>query len=656
MATDFFERQRQARQQSLWLRIGFAVALGFASVLNAAGLVLLLSCLALGSIFNDGGHGALAAAFIHTPVGWYLAGAMLGFSLAVSALKAWRLRDGGPALARMLDARPVSRESADPRFRQLLNIVAEMSLASQVPEPEVWVLEREPAINAFAAGNTLEGAVIGVTSGALEQLDRDELQAVVAHEFSHVLNGDMALNTRLVAWLAGLFAIADLARMLKGDRQDKPSTGRVLFWSARLGIHLFHAAGSIGLFIGRALQAAISRRREALADASAVQFTRNAGALKSALLKIEAASGAGIRLRTSAGMAHLLFASGDARASGWLERLRESFLETHPRMLDRVQALDRGLSESQYRAAVRIARKRLLAARERAEAPVQLGGEVLQPESRPQAGDPVHDFLCSRLNAAQQRAVIAQQREIGASAEGLQASFVAALLDPDPARAQLQRVQLVPVLGAPVIGRVDPLRARLQELPAIARLTLLTSLLPQLKALPDRSRLRMVKVARAFRAQALPEDTLRFAVARLVLHTLVHDEQAAGAKARPPVSLEDSADAVGVICSLLARASGAGAAKAYQAGMDGLVPPLRRPTLSSGPIDAAAIDAALDVLSGLAFAARAALCKGLLRIVAANGTLSAAEFDLLRLVSFRIGMATPATGAIRLEAEALQSA
>jgi len=270
--------------------------------------------------------------------------------------------------------------------------------------------------------------------------------------------------------------------------------------------------------------------------------------------------------------------------------------------------------------------------------------------------DPVHDFLCSRLNAAQQRAVQAQHEDIGTSSDGLQALFIAALLDTSPARGRLQRAQLVPVLGAPVLGRVDAMTSRLQGLPAIARLTLLSGLLPKLKTLPDRSRLRMVKVARAFRAQAPPDDTLRFAVARLVLHTLVHDSGAPTSSANRSASLEDSIEAVGVICSLMARASGEQAAKAYKAGMDGLVPPLRRPTLLAGPIDAMAVDGALDALSRLAFAARASVCRGLLRVVAANGTMSAPEFDLLRLVSTCIGMATPATGAIRLEPGALQSA
>lgn len=656
MATDFFDRQRRARQHSLRLRALFALALLLSSVLSAAGLVLLLACATLGALFGEGDRGALAAAFVHTNSGWLIAGGVLAFSIAASAVKAWQLRRGGPALARSLRARPVPPDTNDPRHRQLVNIIAEMSLASQVPEPQAWVLEREPAINAFAAGTTSEGAVIGVTSGALEQLDRDELQAIVAHEFSHVLNGDMALNTRLVAWLAGLFAIEDLARMLKGDARHEPSSGRVLFWWARLGIHLFHAAGSIGLFIGRALQAAISRRREELADASAVQFTRNAAALKSALLKIEAASGAGIRLRTTAGMAHLLFASSEARGSGWFERLRESFLETHPRMLDRVQALDRGMTAAQYRAAVRIARKAQFAARARAEAPVQIGGEVLRPAGKPPEQDPVHDFLCSRLNAAQQRAVQALQREIGASAEGVQALFVAALLDAEPARGLRQKLQLLPVVGAPVIGRVDAMNGRLHELPAIARLTLLTSLLPALKALPDVARLRMVKVARAFGARITPQDTRRFAVSRLVLRTLVQAPDTRARPGEPPPTLDDAAQAVGLVCSLLARASGERAAQAYQAGMDGLLPPLRRPPQSEGPIDAAAIDDALEALSRLAFISRAAIGQGLLRVIAANGTMSAAEFDLLRLVSSGIDLLTPATGSIRLEPGALRSA
>jgi Zn-dependent protease with chaperone function len=165
--------------------------------------------------------------------------------------------------------------SNHPAERQLLNIVSEMSLASQVPEPEVWLLDREDSINAFAAGKTIDGAVIGVTAGALQELDRDEMQAVVAHEFSHILNGDMALNTRLIAWLSGLFAIERIARALKRDERKKSSSSVFIFWWWHLGFWFFHACGYIGLFIGRMLQAAICRRRERLADASAVQFTRN---------------------------------------------------------------------------------------------------------------------------------------------------------------------------------------------------------------------------------------------------------------------------------------------------------------------------------------------------------------------------------------------
>ncbi len=226
-ATDFFERQRRARRQAIWLRVVFAFALMLASVVVAVGVVLLVC----------------------------------------SAWTAWRLRDGGAALARSLSAVPVPDNTTDPRYRMLLNVIGEMAIASGVPQPAAWVLERESGINAFAAGKTVERSVIGVTAGALDALDRDELQAVIAHEFSHIHNGDMALNTRLIAWLSGLFAIERLARALKADERNPESARRMLLWWVALAFWLSHACGYLGLFIGRVLQAAITRRREEQADA-----------------------------------------------------------------------------------------------------------------------------------------------------------------------------------------------------------------------------------------------------------------------------------------------------------------------------------------------------------------------------------------------------
>ena len=357
MATDFFERQRRARSQTLKLRILFALAMAMASLLVAAGVVLMASSLSPRMLLTLDFEFVLRRAFLPGGLGWWIAGAVMAFSLAASARTAWKLRDGGGELARSLRGVPVPADSPDPRHRTLLNIVAEMSLASRVPQPAVWVLEDEPGINAFAAGKRLEGAVIGVTAGALDRLDRDELQAIIAHEFSHVLNGDMALNTRLIAWLSGLFAIERFARRLRerGRKSGKKRGGGM--WWLRVGVLLFHACGYVGLMIGRLLQAAISRRRETLADASAVQFTRNPAGLRRALLKIAALEGTGvIRAPAATGMAHLFFADSDTSPGHWLD--------THPRMIDRVRALDTRLTEAQYRAAVRIERKRQLTRRD----------------------------------------------------------------------------------------------------------------------------------------------------------------------------------------------------------------------------------------------------------------------------------------------------
>jgi Zn-dependent protease with chaperone function len=659
MATDFFERQRLARQQSLWLRALFALALVLASVLVAVGFVLLLGTVGLGGVFSGRGHGVLAAAFVQGSGGWRIAGGVLLFSLAVSGITAWRLREGGPALARSLRGRMLHPETSDPAERQLLNIVSEMSLASQVQEPEVWLLDREDSINAFAAGRSIEGAVIGVTAGALQELDRDQMQAVIAHEFSHILNGDMALNTRLIAWLSGLFAIERFARALKRSEKKEPSTRAYLFWWVHLGFWFFHACGYIGLFIGRLLQAAICRRRERLADASAVQFTRNPAALKSALLKIEAAAGTGrIGARAAAGMAHMFFAPGDAGVGGWLASLQGAFLATHPTMAERVRALDSRLSETQYRAAVRHVRKDLLQARHKATAPVAIGGEMLKPVPRPGLAREVQDLLCSRLNHDQQQQVLQLTEEFAAAPEALQALFVGALLDGNAGRARAQLLELAPVLGAGIATRVVGALQKLRALEPAARLPLLSALLPALAKLPDRERLRMVKVARAFSEQIAPLDTLRFATSRLMQRSLVHPERKTTEVAEGDVAAAMDAHSapIAVICSLVAQCSEGLGSKAYAAGLNGLIAPLRRPAYISSAIDGIAVDAALESLAMLPYMQRAAIGAALLRVIAANGTMSAAEFDLLRVVTTCIGVHTPATGSIRLEPAVPRSA
>ncbi len=241
------------------------------------------------------------------------------------------LSAGGSKVAEQLGGTRVSANTADPLHRRLLNVVEEMAIASGVPVPQVYVLEREAGINAFAAGHNTANAAVAVTRGALVNLNRDELQGVIAHEFSHVLNGDMRLSTRLIGLLFGLTVIAMIARTVL--RHAPRSSGRkggaaiaVIYVAALVVLVL----GWIGLFFGRLIQAAVSRNRESLADASAIQFTRDPQGLRGALVKI-GALGTGSRFADADAeeVAHLLFAEGIGRA-----------FATHPPLIERIREID----------------------------------------------------------------------------------------------------------------------------------------------------------------------------------------------------------------------------------------------------------------------------------------------------------------------------
>ena len=194
------------------------------------------------------------------------------------------LRSGGTSVAEMLGGKLIPVSTNDFLEKRLLNIVAEMAIASGVPVPPVYLMEKERGINAFAAGFTLDDAVIGITRGSLETLNREELQGVVAHEFSHILNGDMWLDLKLVGFLHGILLIALIGRsILRGSsrsRNSKNSGGAALFGLVLLVL------GYVGALFGKLIKSGVSRQREYLADASAVQFTRNPHGLAEALKKI----------------------------------------------------------------------------------------------------------------------------------------------------------------------------------------------------------------------------------------------------------------------------------------------------------------------------------------------------------------------------------
>ena len=239
------------------------------------------------------------------------------------------LRSGGAAVAHQFGATAVPEDTTDFNLRRLRNVVEEIAIASGVPVPQIFVLEDESAINAFAAGYAPSDAAVTVTRGALNRLNRDELQGVIAHEFSHVLNGDMRLNIRLIGLLFGILVLAIIGRQIMVNSRFSRSKDSAPFVILGLGLLVI---GGLGLFFGRMIKAGVSRQREYLADASAVQFTRQSRGIAGALKKL-AGLQEGSRLGNSdvEEVSHMLFGEGLKLSS---------MMATHPPLLDRIKALD----------------------------------------------------------------------------------------------------------------------------------------------------------------------------------------------------------------------------------------------------------------------------------------------------------------------------
>jgi len=320
---NFFERQASARRASTRLTVLFALAvLGIVLAVDSAAWL----------VFGGAEEGS----------GMLLAFTTL-LTLAIVGLgslyRIATLRGGGEPVALQLGGVPVLEATTDFSLRRLRNVVEEIAIASGVPVPKVYVLEHESAINAFAAGYAPADAVVAVTRGALDRLNRDELQGVIAHEFSHILNGDMRLNIRLIGVLFGILMLGLVGRKVLQHGHGRGRGAGAVLAAALIAM----LVGYIGLFFGRLIKAGVSRSRESLADASAVQFTRQTAGLAGALKKIGGLH-AGSRLNERGDaeeVSHMLFGDG-LGLSGWFA--------THPPLLERIRALEPGFRPEQLQA------------------------------------------------------------------------------------------------------------------------------------------------------------------------------------------------------------------------------------------------------------------------------------------------------------------
>lgn len=316
---DFFQHQTQARRRTLLLALYFLLALaGVTAAVNLVTVVLVRLLL----------PGLASAPWLGSSPFWWVSLSTLSIMAYGSLRKAWQLRGGATALTALLSAREVDADAGDQPLRRLRNVTEEMAIASGLPVPRLFVLDSETGINAFVAGARPDQALLVVTRGALEQLSREELQGVVAHEFSHILNGDMRLNLQLMTALSGILAVGKVGEFLLQPISRRHRYQPLFF----TGGVLMMTVGYAGLFFGRLIKAAISRQREHLADACAVQFTRQSEGLAGALIKIRNGGGS---------LLHSLYAE-DISHMGFAETVSvhlRALLSSHPPLEQRLRAL-----------------------------------------------------------------------------------------------------------------------------------------------------------------------------------------------------------------------------------------------------------------------------------------------------------------------------
>lgn len=317
---NFFDHQEQARKNTT--RLIFLFALGV--------LGIVISTYFIASIAFRGSWSFDPSLFAMVSIGTLL---IVG---GASAFKFMELRGGGHVVAERLGGELLSPNSSNPMERRILNVVEEMAIASGVPTPPVYLMRHEEGINAFAAGTRVDNAVIGVTKGCAEQLKREQLQGVMAHEFSHILNGDMRLNLRIMAVVYGILVLGILGYYVMrtapfaGRSRDRKEGGGAMAWLL-LGLGLT-VIGFLGTFFGNLIKAAVSRQREFLADASAVQFTRNPQGIAGAL-RVIGGYEAGSRMQHPRAVeaSHLFFGSGLGLSS---------LFATHPPLPERIKRVD----------------------------------------------------------------------------------------------------------------------------------------------------------------------------------------------------------------------------------------------------------------------------------------------------------------------------
>jgi len=636
---DFFASQDVARRNTRRLVVLFALAVVF---------IVVAVNIAAGLIFQ----GASAKLDLDTGQGHFnpqLAIAVTVATLAViligSLYKIASLREGGAAVARLMGGRPVDPNTDDPNERRLLNVVEEMAIASGAPVPEVFVLDEEKAINAFAAGNTSVDAIVAVSAGCLEQLTRDELQGVIAHEFSHIINGDMRLNLRLMGILHGILVIALIGswvlysmRFSGGIRRGGKKEGGGLGMAILLFALALLVVGWIGVFFGRLIKSGVSRQREYLADSSGVQFTRNPLGLAGALKRIGGfVRGSKLESKNAEQASHLFFCNG-------LRKNMSGFLATHPPLTERIRRLDPHWDGElpQIDEAAAAGRAEVSAAGLAPLAPLaapaapsgqRTSARRLDPRRIVERiGDPSEQHLAysARLLAALPQSLKRRVHEPLAA----RAVVFGLLLDPSPEVRRRQLQYLRASTDGVTYSETLAVLPLLEASPAAARLPLIDLTVPALRTLSPRQYAEFQTDVEALIAADDRISLFEFALQHILIR---HLEPRFG---RPPQAsirhhrLERLEEECAVLLSALAYAGASDDSEAQEAFSEGsrrLGRPLELRSREQAALSA--VDQALRELAGSAPLLKAKILEAAVATVIADREITFAEGELLRAIA-----------------------
>jgi Zn-dependent protease with chaperone function len=626
---DFFAQQARVRGSSRRLVALFVLAV-IAIVLAIDAVVWI----AMGHRSVDGQPAASNLPLMVASSAVVLAG--IGLS---SLFRIMSLSGGGKTVAESVGAVAVPPDTRDPRLRQLRNVIEEVAIAAGVPVPDIYLMAEEPGINAFAAGYSASDAAVCVTQGCLDNLSRDELQGVIAHEFSHVLNGDMRLNIRLMGLLFGILVLAIVGRRViwfGGGRSSRRDGGGGQVWMIGLALIV---VGYIGYFFARLIQAAVARSRESLADASAVQFTRQTDGIAGALKKIAILSeGSELQVANKQEVAHMLF--GEAGKFSAL-------FATHPPLLQRIRALEPGFRDEEL--------VRLAASMQRAAATPP----VADAASAPKASHRMPGLDIPPLPTVAGGAVLAQAAGVtGGSAhfpraaalhEAMPVVLTTAVQQPESAltvvlalamsaQADLQIAQrriVADAFGDDQLQAVQAIADDVAALPPIARLPLAALAFPALKQLSEGRERTLLNALDALVRADGKVDLNEYCLVRLLRMQLQEARQPRSTPIDGLKKLPACRDSVILVCAIVAAGGCSDEASARRAWLLAMQQAFPGEAIGWAPPPAAwqaPLENALDDLDGLMPPAKELLIQSLLSAIRADGQVSVEEAELLRVI------------------------